>query len=153
MVLATDVTGQRRLEQATHTWKQQHARQMGIMRRLVAGGGQVFASFLESAEERLTLSLCQAKEPLLSSDTLGEIFERVHTIRGEGAHLRAPPSWPRNARGSSDFCARCATRPITMVRRQKDGIVTRLERALGAVGAARELFIQHRRLASRCSTR
>jgi signal transduction histidine kinase len=141
MMLATDVSGQRRLEQATQTLEQKHARQMGIMRRLIAGGGQVFASFLESAGERLSLSLREAKEPLLGTDTLGEIFERVHTIRGE-ARTFDLPELASECQGLERLLHELRDDTITMVRRQKDGIVTRLERAILAVNAARDMFIQ-----------
>jgi two-component system chemotaxis sensor kinase CheA len=141
MLLATDVTDQRRLQEATQTLEEKHARQMGIMRRLVAGGGQVFASFLESAEERLTRSLSQVKEPALSSAQLTEIFERIHTIRGEARTFELP-ELASECQGLERLIRETNDDTITMVRRQKDGMVTRLERARAALNGARELFIQ-----------
>jgi two-component system, chemotaxis family, sensor kinase CheA len=141
MVLATDVTGQRQLEQATQTLEEQHARQMGIMRRLVAGGGQVFVSFLESAEERLAKSLRQARDPMITSDALTEIFEQVHTIRGEARTFELP-ELASECQGLERLLRDMRDDTLTLSRRPRDGIVARLERALQAVARARELFIE-----------
>lgn len=149
MLLATDVTGQRRLEQATQTLEQQHARQMGIMRRLVAGGGQVFASFLESAEERLVASLRQASGPSLTASALTDILERVHTIRGEARTFELPELASecqglerllRDMRDDASPMNQALDQPLDQ--RPREGIVARLERACAAVARARELFIE-----------
>ncbi|HEY3595379.1 MAG TPA: ATP-binding protein [Polyangiaceae bacterium] len=141
MLLATDVTGQRKLEQATQTLEQQHAQQMGIMRRLVAGGGQVFATFLEYAEKRLMLSIYQVKETTPSTSVLTEILERVHTIRGEARTFELP-ELASECQGLERLLREMTDETITTVRRQQDGMLTRLERAVAALNNARDMFIQ-----------
>ncbi|NVL67911.1 hypothetical protein, partial [Escherichia coli] len=52
MLLATDVSVKRQLEQAVVTAEEQHAKRMAAMRRLVAGGAQLFVRFIAAARER-----------------------------------------------------------------------------------------------------
>jgi two-component system, chemotaxis family, sensor kinase CheA len=89
MLLATDQTALHRLEQTVRTQEQEHARQMERMRKLLAGGGQVFVSFLTAADERLArcLAIVAAVPPSPrgedESKTIVELFHLVHTVRGE----------------------------------------------------------------------
>jgi two-component system chemotaxis sensor kinase CheA len=84
MLLATDVTSQRKLERTAETQERAHQNQLAAMRRVLAGGGQVFVRFLAATRERLA----QAEAGLRSSATLdGElvegVFRFVHTLRAE----------------------------------------------------------------------
>jgi two-component system, chemotaxis family, sensor kinase CheA len=84
MLLATDVTSQRKLERSAESQARQHQKQLTAMRRLLAGGGQVFVRFLVSARERLS----RAEESFratgqLTPDVLEHAFRFVHTLRAE----------------------------------------------------------------------
>jgi HAMP domain-containing protein len=84
MLLATDVTSQRRLERSAEAREREHRKQLTAMRRLLAGGGQVFVRFLTSARERLG----RAERGLGSSSAFGSeavesAFRFVHTLRAE----------------------------------------------------------------------
>ena len=52
MLLATDVTIERRLESVLRLQKAEHAARVAAMRRLIAGGPQVFLTFVDSARAR-----------------------------------------------------------------------------------------------------
>jgi signal transduction histidine kinase len=85
MMVATDVSEKRRLEGVVRRLDEQHTRQMIGMRRLLAGGGQVFLAFLKDAEERLARSAAllegaSAHVPLVEID---ELFRHFHTLKGE----------------------------------------------------------------------
>ena len=54
MLLATDVSEQRNLEKQVQSREEDHARQMAAMRRLLAGGPQVFVAFVDGALDQLT---------------------------------------------------------------------------------------------------
>src|SRR5262249_28194876 len=60
MMLATDETEKKRLEREVEEQGERHARQLAAMRRLVAGGGQLFVSFVERSRGRIArcLELC-----------------------------------------------------------------------------------------------
>jgi chemotaxis protein histidine kinase CheA len=85
MILASDVSEKRSLELAVQTQEEEHARRMAAMRRLIAGGGQVFVQFMEQARERLTrcLELVGEHPRMLRTGEIDEIFRHVHTIKGE----------------------------------------------------------------------
>jgi len=85
MLLATDVTEKRRLEQTMHTQEEEHARRMTAMRRLIAGGGQVFVTFIESAHEKIArcIELVGPAPRMLATGEIDELFRHVHTIKGE----------------------------------------------------------------------
>src|SRR5205807_8639591 len=53
MLLATDVSEQRRLAATVASQEEEYARRLAAMRRLVAGGGHVFVSFIDAARDRL----------------------------------------------------------------------------------------------------
>lgn len=83
MMLATDITDQRRLEREMNARHVDDARRAAAMGRLVAGGGYVFVRFTEAARERLD----RCEERLRSFDdpnvAIEDIFRDIHTIKGE----------------------------------------------------------------------
>ncbi|WP_438018319.1 HAMP domain-containing protein [Sorangium sp. So ce315] len=84
MLLATDETALRRLEESVRTKDEEHARQIAAMRRLVAGGGQVFVRFVEVSRERVA----RCGEILQGGGQLGpaeidELLQLLHTMKGE----------------------------------------------------------------------
>jgi two-component system chemotaxis sensor kinase CheA len=85
MLLATDLTEERKLEGMVRNQEERHARQIATMRRLVGGGSQGFVDFLSRA--RFQLDACEqfAEESSrrLSSKDVEGIFREVHTLRGE----------------------------------------------------------------------
>jgi len=83
MLLATDVTSQRKLERSAETREHEHQKQLTAMRRLLAGGGQVFVRFLGSARDRLAKSERELAEGTLSPATVENVFRFVHTLRAE----------------------------------------------------------------------
>ncbi|WP_437578418.1 HAMP domain-containing protein [Sorangium sp. So ce887] len=84
MLLATDETELRRLEESVKTKDEEHARQIAAMRRLVAGGGQVFVRFVEISRERVARcsELLEAGGRLHPAD-LDELLQQLHTMKGE----------------------------------------------------------------------
>jgi len=85
MLLATDVSDKRRLEQAVQTQEEEHARRMAAMRRLIAGGGQVFVAFLDAAKDRFARcrELIGPTPKNLLIGEIDELFRHVHTVKGE----------------------------------------------------------------------
>jgi two-component system chemotaxis sensor kinase CheA len=85
MMLANDRTDVRRLERTVKERDEEHERQMGAMRRLVAGGGQLLVSVLARAKDRLVAS----KERLLRESgplerfLVEELFQHAHSVKGE----------------------------------------------------------------------
>ncbi|HZU84519.1 MAG TPA: HAMP domain-containing protein [Polyangiaceae bacterium] len=141
MMLGTDVTEQRRLEQAAQTLEQQHARQMGLMRRLLAGGGQVFVSFLDGAQARLSSAVARCAEGTPSGDALVQMLEIVHTIRGEARTFEL-----------EELAAECQGLERSLRDAREDDsdagegrlgdLAARLGRALSLVSAARDRFVE-----------
>lgn len=89
MLLATDVSEQRHLEKQVQSREEDHARQMAAMRRLLAGGPQVFVTFVEGARQRIVrcLEIMGASVRNLPSAEIDELFRHVHTIKGEAKAL------------------------------------------------------------------
>lgn len=84
MVLATDVSEKRRLEEAVATQEQAHAKRMAAMRKLVAGGAQLFVRFIEVARERAAGFFERLDdESTFDGATVDEMFRHVHTMKGE----------------------------------------------------------------------
>lgn len=92
MLLATDVTEQRRLERSVVEKEREHERELSALRRLATGGGQLLGSFLEVARRRLaTCRELFAPNPtaLAAGDEAGDrgliesLFQDLHTIRAE----------------------------------------------------------------------
>lgn len=85
MMLATDVTDERKLAEAVRSQEEAHSRQMAAMRRLVAGGGHIFVSFLEGSDQRIDacLGILADAKSLIRSTDIDRLFHHVHTIKGE----------------------------------------------------------------------
>lgn len=85
MLLATDVSERKKLEHTVQTQEEEHARRMAAMRRLIAGGGQVFVQFMEAARERIhrCIELVGPNPRMLRTGEIDELFRHVHTIKGE----------------------------------------------------------------------
>jgi len=95
MVLATDVSEKRQLERAVVTAEEQLAKRMAAMRRLVAGGAQLFVGYIETARERVARFFERLDEDALSLEpldlaTVDEIFRHVHTMKGEARAFELP---------------------------------------------------------------
>ncbi len=85
MLLATDMSDVRRLEQTVEAQVEEHARRMAAMRRLVAGGAHLFVTFTEKSREELAVciaTLGAAPRELPRAD-LDALFRRAHTMRSE----------------------------------------------------------------------
>lgn len=85
MLLATDVTVERRLESVLRLQKAEHAARVAAMRRLIAGGPQVFLTFVDSARARFDRcdAIIRECQGLLLAGAIDEVFRHVHTVRGE----------------------------------------------------------------------
>jgi HPt (histidine-containing phosphotransfer) domain-containing protein/PAS domain-containing protein len=84
MLLATDISVERSLREAVRTHEAERARKLAVMRRVIAGGPQVFVSFLEAARERLSsCTRLLAAEAVLPTETIDDLFRQIHTVRGE----------------------------------------------------------------------
>jgi two-component system, chemotaxis family, sensor kinase CheA len=89
MLLATDVTEQRRLERSVLDKDQEHERELSALRRLATGGGQLLGNFLELARRRLAtcreaLGVRPGSTPAIEDRTTIELlFQHLHTIRAE----------------------------------------------------------------------
>jgi len=85
MLLATDVSEKRRLEQTVQTQEEEHARRIAAMRRLIAGGGQVFVAFIDGARERFARceEIVGPAPRTLPTAEIDELFRHVHTVKGE----------------------------------------------------------------------
>lgn len=85
MLLATDVTAERRLEQMRLAEQSQHERELASMRQLVGGGADNFLAFLRGTDERLAAIEAGIAESVasLSPSDVETMFRLAHTIRGE----------------------------------------------------------------------
>ncbi|MGH7328756.1 MAG: Hpt domain-containing protein, partial [Polyangiaceae bacterium] len=94
MLFATDVTEERRLKKAVRDQQAEHERRMTAMRRLLAGGGQVFIAFLDGSKERAQRAAQLAEEGAkfgqLTSAQIDELFRHAHTIKGEARAFDLP---------------------------------------------------------------
>jgi HAMP domain-containing protein len=91
MLLATDVSEQRRLERSVLEKDREHERELTAMRRLATGGGQLLGGFLDMARRRL-VTCRELLSPTASraSDAaavdraaLEGLFQHLHTVRAE----------------------------------------------------------------------
>jgi two-component system chemotaxis sensor kinase CheA len=92
MLLATDVSDKRRLERAVLTKDAEHARRMAAMRRLIAGGSQVFLGFIEAARQRVEVCVgtLGPRPTRLETHDIDEMFRHVHTVKGEARSFDLP---------------------------------------------------------------
>ncbi|MDP9034709.1 MAG: ATP-binding protein [Myxococcota bacterium] len=83
MLLASDVSEARRLEQVVQTHEAERASRVAAMRRLIAGGTQVFLSFVESARAAMERAEALLGDNPLPIEAIDELFRIAHTVRGE----------------------------------------------------------------------
>lgn len=84
MLLCSDVTSQRRLERTADAQARDHEKQLAAMRRLLAGGGQVFVRFLGLTRARLARAFGSLVGKMrLDPDLVESLFSFVHTLRAE----------------------------------------------------------------------
>lgn len=84
LLLATDVTSQRKLERTAEAREREHQKQLTAMRRLLAGGGQVFVRFLASARARLERTARDLDDDAeFGAEVVESVFRFVHTLRAE----------------------------------------------------------------------
>jgi two-component system chemotaxis sensor kinase CheA len=91
MLLATDVSEQRRLERSVLEKDREHERELSALRRLAGGGAQLLGSFLELA--RLRMATCRdllrrGSEQGPSNDasdrsSVEGLYQQLHTVRAE----------------------------------------------------------------------
>jgi two-component system, chemotaxis family, sensor kinase CheA len=84
MLLCTDVTAQRSLEREVREKDADHERQMGAMRALVAGGGQLLVTMLDGAHGHIDACHEILSHPEIMRDDIDSIFQKIHTLKGEG---------------------------------------------------------------------
>lgn len=148
MLLATDETDKRRLERAVQSQEQQHARQMAAMRRMIASGTQLFVSFLNGAKERIARckKIVRDLPGSLTAAQIDEIFQHVHTIKGEARafDLRALEI---EAAAIEDRLAKFYGRSrdgdrVSLDRGLPDELAAHLDLAQQAIATARALFVE-----------
>jgi chemotaxis protein histidine kinase CheA len=85
MLLATDVSEQRRLAAQVEAQVEEHARRMAAMRRLVAGGAHLFVTFTERAREAVGKCLADLGTAPREArrSVIDAVFRRAHTMKSE----------------------------------------------------------------------
>lgn len=84
LLIATDITAQRELERSVRENERVHQNAVAAMRRLVAGGGQVFVRFLEQTRTRLSrIEQGLSGAEVVPREMVGDIFRAMHTLRAE----------------------------------------------------------------------
>lgn len=146
MLLVTDETERRKLQRAVEAHEQQHARQLGAMRRLMAGGAAMFATFVESTNERIQRchALTEELERTRQVADVDELFQQVHTLKGEarsfdlgeleGEIVSAEDAIDELRRDTRRGDAASLSRCLGAIRLRLDAMTTKVARA-------RELFI------------
>lgn len=144
MLVATDVTEERALRADVARKDEEHQKRVAAMRRLVAGGGQVFVRFLEGARFRIGVSrdaLAQVAQD--DRHAVADVFRHVHTLRGEARCFDLDTIESRLARvefGLSDLRTRFDERYD--LDQAKDAIRVDLDRVDVELGEAEALFVQ-----------
>jgi signal transduction histidine kinase len=146
MLLVTDETERRRLERTIETKEREHARQIGALRRLLAGGAATFAHFLK----QLPVELASWRQIVEASPGLAEVealFRLAHTMKGEARTLELGEVEDAVAR-LEEIVSSLAGR----LRQTAEGgrlnpseallLRTGVEAVSAAASAARELFIE-----------
>ncbi|MGH7293361.1 MAG: HAMP domain-containing protein, partial [Polyangiaceae bacterium] len=146
MLLATDVSEKRQLEQAVQTQEEEHARRMAAMRRLIAGGGQVFVQFMEAARERLSrcVELVGPLPRMLRTGEIDEVFRHVHTIKGEARafDLRELETETAKLEEELDELRSLARgEGFTTTGSVHGALTSRLARAMSAIESGAEVFV------------
>jgi HAMP domain-containing protein/HPt (histidine-containing phosphotransfer) domain-containing protein len=146
MLVATDVTEKRRLEQAVRQLDEQHARQMAAMRRLLAGGGQVFVAFVQDAEQRLALCEAAIQGPgdALTEGEIEQIFRHAHTLKGEARGFGLDRLLAEVSAIEALLSPLRARARDGMVQRDQHGpaLLAAVERAREAIQEGREVFVE-----------
>jgi two-component system chemotaxis sensor kinase CheA len=85
MLLATDETEKRRLEAQMTAQSQEHEKQMALMKKLLAGGAQLFITFMRGAGERLERFSEELgrENRALKAFEIESLFQHAHTVKGE----------------------------------------------------------------------
>ncbi|MBK7643335.1 MAG: Hpt domain-containing protein [Planctomycetes bacterium] len=85
ILLARDETEKHKLLREQAEREDAHERQMSAMRRLLAGGAQVFVSFVHSSHGRLDelSSILLGRPDSLDSADIELLFRHAHTLKGE----------------------------------------------------------------------
>ncbi|MFO0679472.1 MAG: HAMP domain-containing protein [Polyangiaceae bacterium] len=156
MLLATDVSEKKRLEEAVVTAEEEHARRTNAMRKLVAGGAQIFVDFLEAADDHVRTAhevLGPFPRPLPAAD-VDLLFRRVHTMKGEARafdlrELEAEAAAAeeiledrrRDARQAPSSGTRSRSHVMVSMVAAHGALLACLERATARVAEARALFV------------
>jgi HAMP domain-containing protein/HPt (histidine-containing phosphotransfer) domain-containing protein len=147
MVLATDVSEKRSLELTVQTQEEEHARRMAAMRRLIAGGGQVFVQFMEAARERLArcIELVGDRPRMLRTGEIDEVFRHVHTVKGEARAFDLRDLEEETAKLEEELDelrALARGEGFATTGSSHGHLKTRLGRALAAIDRGAEVFVE-----------
>jgi sensor domain CHASE-containing protein/HPt (histidine-containing phosphotransfer) domain-containing protein len=146
ILLATDATEKHRLLQRQAERESAHERQLRAMRKLLAGGAQVFVDFVRSSRERLdeVASVLLERPEQLDATDVELLFRHAHTLEGE-ARVFDIEKLEQSCRALEELL--CELR--TEARAGKAGAGARLPRmrellaaARGALEQAQELFVR-----------
>jgi two-component system, chemotaxis family, sensor kinase CheA len=146
MLLVTDETERRRLERTIETKEREHARQIGALRRLLAGGGGTFAHFLR----QLPAEVARWRQVADASPGRAEVealFRLAHTMKGEARTLELEEVEEAVARLEeiiSGLAGRLRQTPEGGRLTPDEALLLRngVEAVSAAASAARELFIE-----------
>jgi two-component system, chemotaxis family, sensor kinase CheA len=147
MLLATDVSEKRRLEETVRSQEQEHARQMAAMRRLIAGGTQIFVDFIESTKQRLDrcIHLTSTAGEILPSGDIDELFRHVHTIKGEAKAFDMRDLARESEKLEEELDemrSRARGEGLVTSGSVRSGLLEGIERCKEALARGRELFIE-----------
>jgi PAS domain S-box-containing protein len=146
MLLATDVSEKKRLEETALALEEEHARRIAAMRRLVAGGANLFVAFTENAREQVAacLAILGPVPRELSRPELDVVFRRVHTMKGEARSFdlaeleKELGELEERLRGLRDAAVRA---PTVATGTEHAALVSGLGNADDAILRAREDFV------------
>jgi two-component system, chemotaxis family, sensor kinase CheA len=147
MLLATDMSDVRRLEETVEAQVEEHARRMAAMRRLVAGGAHLFVTFTEKAREELTacITVVGTVPREMTRAEVDATFRRAHTMRSE-AHAFDLRTLEEELGKVEDLLASLRERAqgggAVFTGGVHDRLVAALQNADDAVLVAREDFVE-----------
>lgn len=144
MLLAIDVTVVHDLRETVRVQEEEHARQIRAMRRLIAGGGQVFVSFLSGARERLERCRALLSEELTDA-AIEEVLRHIHTVKGEASAFDLAPV-VETAHAVEDVLVRLrahsASGPRAVTADDRKRWLAMVDAVTTALSHARDLFLQ-----------
>jgi two-component system chemotaxis sensor kinase CheA len=147
MMLADDRTDVRQLERAVKQRDEEHERQMGAMRRLVAGGGQLLVAVLARAKDRLVASkarLLRESGPL-ERHFVEELFQHAHSVKGE-ARAFDLALLETAAATVEDLLAilrgRLRDGKLVTVEEMREELLSRIDATLSAVSGASTMLVE-----------